>query len=417
LVAVVRAIWRLGAAVVLLSPAWKRIEVDHALAVTTPTQAVGDHPVLAGLMPMLHYDDPMTSAHSTCVPPNPDADALLVFSSGTTGMPKAVRHTHRSFGAAIRHWRDALQMTAADRMQIVTPVSHILGLLNIMTALDTGAWVRLHSRFDVDAMLHHIEADRITVEMAVAPIALALASHPGLESRDLSSLRYIMWCATPVTPGVAEEITRRTGVGWLTAYGTTELPVIASGALGEVRLDTVGHPVPGVSVRVVSLQTGEPVGRGDLGEIQAMSESLMAGYLPHEANVDAICDGWYRTGDVGSLDPEGLLAITDRSKEMIKVRGFQVAPAEIEAVLHGHPAVADCAVFSIPDPVDGEAIVAAVATRTSVGGDELIDLVGDRLASYKRPAEVIFVPEIPRLPSGKVLRRVLKERYGCTSDK
>jgi acyl-CoA synthetase (AMP-forming)/AMP-acid ligase II len=417
LVAAVRAIWRLGAAVVLLSPAWKRVEVDHALAVTTPTQAVGDHPVLAGLMPMLHYDDPMTSGHSTSVPPHPDADAVLVFSSGTTGMPKAVRHTHRSFGAAIRHWRDALQMTAADRMQIVTPVSHILGLLNVMTALDTGAWVRLHSRFDVDAMLHHIEADRITVEMAVAPIALALASHRRLESVDMSSLRYIMWCATPVTPGVAEEITRRTGVGWLTAYGTTELPVIACSVLGDVRLDTVGRPVSGVSVRVVSLKTGEPVGIGDLGEIQARSESLMAGYLPREANVDAICDGWYRTGDVGSLDPEGFLAITDRSKEMIKVRGFQVAPAEIEAVLHGHPAVSDCAVFSIPDPVDGEAIVAAVATRTSVTSDELIDLVGVRLASYKRPAEVVFVPQIPRLPSGKVLRRVLKERYGCTSDK
>jgi long-chain acyl-CoA synthetase len=366
---------------------------------------------------MLHFDDPMTSGHPTFAAPNPDADALLVFSSGTTGMPKAVRHTHRSFGAAIRHWRDALQMTAADRIQVVTPVSHILGLLNIMTALDVGAWVRLHSRFDVDAMLHHIETDRITIEMAVAPIALALASHPGLESLDLSSLRYIMWCATPVTPGAAEAVTRRTGVGWLTAYGTSELPVIACSALGEVRLDTVGRPVPGVSVRVVSLQKGEPVGDGALGEIQARSESLMAGYLPNEANSDAFCDGWYRTGDVGSLDSEGFLRITDRSKEMIKVRAFQVAPAEIEAVLHGHPAVADCAVFSIPDRIDGEAIVAAVAARTPVSSAELIDLVSNRLASYKRPAEVVFVSEIPRLPSGKVLRRVLKERYGCTSDK
>ncbi len=240
----------------------------------------------------------------------------------------------------------------------------------------------------------------------VAPIALALASHPRLESFDLSSLRYIMWCATPVTASVAETITERAGVSWLTAYGTSELPVIACSPLDDVRLDTVGRPVPGVNVRVVSPD----------GEIQARSESVMAGYLPDEATAEAFCDGWYRTGDVGTLDADGWLRITDRSKEMIKVRGFQVAPAEIEAVLHGHPAVKDCAVFGVPDPVNGEAIVAAVATHTSVTAAELTDLVSDRLASYKRPAEVVFVPEVPRLPSGKVLRRVLKERHGCPSD-
>jgi long-chain acyl-CoA synthetase len=404
-VAAVLAIWRLGAAVVLLSPSWKRVEVEHALAVTSPTHATGDHSVLAGAMPMLHLDEPMGSGRGGFPEPDPDADALLVFSSGTTGMPKAVRHTHRSFGAAVRHWRSGLAMTSSDRIQIVTPASHILGLLNIMTALDIGAWLRLHPRFDIDLMLHHIEADQITIEMAVAPIALALAAHPRLERFDLSSLRYIMWCATPVTESVADAVTRRTGVRWLTAYGTSELPVIACNVL-DGRLDTVGRPVPGVDVRV-----------GDFGEIQARSESLMAGYLPDEANADAFCDGWFRTGDVGGLDDDGWLRITDRCKEMIKVRGFQVAPAEIEAVLHGHPAVDDCAVFGIPDAIDGEAIVAAVATHASVRAEQLIDVVGDRLASYKRPAEVVFVSEIPRLPSGKVLRRVLKERYGCPSDK
>ena len=404
-VVAVRAIWRLGATVVLLSPAWKQSEVQHALALTGPSHAVGDHPVLAELMPMLHLDEPITEGRASFGEPSPESDAVLVFSSGTTGMPKAVRHTHQSFGAAIGHWRSALQMTSSDRMQIVTPASHILGLLNIMTALDTGAWLRLHPRFDIDLMLHHIEADRITIEMAVAPIALALAAHPRLDSVDLSSLRYIMWCATPVTPSVAETVTRRTGVGWLTAYGTSELPVIACNPLDDVRLDTVGRPAPGVRVRV-----------GELGEIQAQSDSLMAGYLPDEATPDAFCDGWYRTGDVGFLDDDGYLRITDRSKEMIKVRGFQVAPAEIERVLHGHPAVEDCAVFGIPDAVNGEAIVAAVAAHAPVGADELVGLVGDCLASYKRPADVVFVPEIPRLPSGKVLRRVLKESYGRSAD-
>ena len=404
-VVAVRAIWRLGAAVVLLSPAWKRSEVQHALALSRPSHAVGDHPVLAELMAMLHLDEPVAPATGSFPAPSPDSDALLVFSSGTTGTPKAVRHTHRSFGAAIRHWRSGLQMTSSDRIQIVTPASHILGLLNIMTALDAGAWLRLHPRFDIDLMLRHIEADRITIEMAVAPIALALAAHPRLETFDLSSLRYIMWCATPMTPGVAETVTRRTGVGWLTAYGTSELPVIACNPLDDVRLDTVGRPVPGVSLRV-----------NEHGEIQARSESLMAGYLPEVATAEAFCDGWYRTGDVGWLDDDGYLRITDRSKEMIKVRGFQVAPAELEGVLHGHPAVKDCAVFGIPDAVNGEAIVAAVAVSSPVAAEELIELVGDQLASYKRLADVVFVLEIPRLPSGKVLRRVLKESYGRPAD-
>lgn len=404
------AIWRLGASAVLLSPAWKRTEVEHALALTTPSHAVGDHTALAEVMPMLSLDEAIIPGQRLFEAPSPESDALFVFSSGTTGMPKAVRHTHGSFTAAVQQWRDALHLSAADRMQIMTPPSHILGLLNIVMALETGARIRLHRRFDIDLMLHHIETDRITIEMAVAPIALALAAHPKLEDYDLSSLRYIMWCATPVTPSVAEAVTQRTGVNWVTAYGTSELVVIACNQIEGARLDTVGRPVPGVSLRIVSLEDGELLSPGAVGEIQARSESVMAGYLPDSATAEAFSEGWYRTGDVGYLDVDGWLRITDRAKEMIKVRGFQVAPAEIEAVLHGHSAVEDCAVFGIPDAVNGETIVAAVKKCGPVEADELSALVGDRLATYKRPNRVVFVDEIPRLPSGKVLRRVLKER-------
>jgi long-chain acyl-CoA synthetase len=404
------AIWRLGAAAVLLSPAWKRTEISNALALTAPSHAVGDQPLLAELMPMLSLDEAVTPGQRMFEQPAANSDALFVFSSGTTGMPKAVRHTHGSFAAAVRHWRDALGLSSADRMQVMTPPSHILGLLNIAMALDTGAWIRLHRRFDIDLMLHHIEKDRITIEMAVAPIALALAAHPELESYDLSSLRYIMWCATPVTQSVAEAVTRRTGVCWVTAYGTSELPVIACNEIQDARLDTVGRAVPGARLRIVSLEDGEVLSPGAVGEIQVHSDSVMAGYLPNEATAQAFSDGWYRTGDVGYVDVGGWLRITDRAKEMIKVRGFQVAPAEIEAVLHGHPAVEDCAVFGVPDAANGEAIVAAVKSGRPVEADELITLVADRLASYKRPSRVVFVDEVPRLPSGKVLRRVLKER-------
>ncbi|CDP88758.1 acyl-CoA synthetase [Mycolicibacterium farcinogenes] len=404
-VVALRAIWGLGAVAVLISPAWKATEVAHVLALTAPGHAVGDHEALASQMPMLHLDEPITPGRRQFDPPEPDADALFVFSSGTTGLPKAVRHTHRGFAAAIEHWRHALGFTSADRMQIMTPPSHILGLLNIAMALDTGAWLRLHRRFDVDTMLRHIESDRITIEMAVAPIALALAAHPDLGHYDLSSLRYVMWCATPVSRSVADAVTERSGIRWLTAYGTTELPVIACNPLEATRIDTVGTPVRGVDVRI-----------GEDGEIQVRSDSVMAGYLPKDATAGAFCDGWYRTGDIGFLDDGGYLHITDRSKEMIKVRGFQVAPAEVEAVLHSHPAVSDCAVFGVPDAADGEAIVAAVSTHAEVPATELIALIGDQLASYKRPSRVEFVTEIPRLPSGKVLRRVLKERHGRSSD-
>ncbi|WP_063058888.1 class I adenylate-forming enzyme family protein [Nocardia sienata] len=415
-VTAVLAVWRLGAAVVLLSPAWKRAEVAHALEITGAQHALGDHPVLAELTDMISLDEPSPLPTRTFAEPEPGSDAVLVFSSGTTGMPKAVRHTHASFAAAVRHWRDALRLGSGDRIQVATPPSHILGILNIVTALECGAWVRLHRRFELERVLRHIESDKITIEMAVAPIALAMAQHPGLESYDLSSLRYIMWGATPVTASVAETVTRRTGVTWLPAYGASELPVIACNPIDSPRLDSVGKAVPGVSVRVVSLEDGRPVAPGEDGEIQLRAESVMAGYLPDSATAGAFDDGWYRTGDVGNLDADGWLRLTDRSKEMIKVRGFQVAPAEIETVLHGHDAVTDCAVFGVPDGANGEAIVAAVATSAPVTAEELMTTVQERLAGYKRLRQVLFVDEIPRLPSGKVLRRVLKERYGRPAD-
>ena len=429
----VLAISRAGAAAVLLSPAWRDREVDHALALTGARRAVidaADDGLLAARLDPDAVLDVDLLADAGSVPGSGgehprdreqsgrDEDAVLVFSSGTTGMPKAVRHTHRSLAAATDHWVDALGLGPDDRFQVATPPSHILGLLNLLAAFRSGATVRLHRRFDVDVELRAIEAERMTLEMAVAPIALAMAQHPDLESYDLSSLRFIMWGATPVTASVAETVTARTGVSFLAAYGASELPVLAANPIDDPaawRLDSPGLPPPGVELRVVDLVTGEPVGPGVAGELEARGPSTMAGYLPAEADVDAFHDGWYRTGDVGVVEAGGWVRLTDRSKDMIKVSGFQVAPAEIESVLLGHPAVADCAVFGVADDATGEAPVAAVrlSPGSAVDDAELADLVDRSLAGYKRLGAVVRVDEIPRLPSGKALRRELRDRWAA----
>jgi acyl-CoA synthetase (AMP-forming)/AMP-acid ligase II len=419
---------KLGAPVVLLSPAWKSTEVGHAVDLTQPVHAVADGDaasVVASYVgaegvtdlddrstdPFDHSRSPLDSPRSA-----PEDEAVLVFSSGTTGLPKAVRHTHGSMGLATEHWCAALGLGPDDRFQVATPPSHILGLLNMLAATSAGATVRLHRRFDLDEVLYRIAHERMTLEMAVAPIALALANHPHLEDHDLSSLRYIMWGATPVSESVARVVTERTGVRWLPAYGASEVPVIAANPVDRPdlwRLDSAGLPPHGVAIRAVDLESGAALTAGAVGEIQVKSASVMAGYLPDEATADAFADHWYRTGDVGWLEPDGWVHLTDRSKEMIKVNGFQVAPAEVEAVLLRHPAVLDCAVFGLVDERAGEVPVAAVqvAPGRALADSELEDLVAGSLATYKRLHHVVVVDEIPRLPSGKVLRRVLRDEW------
>jgi long-chain acyl-CoA synthetase len=414
---------QLGASVVMVSPAWKATEIQHAGGIVGPDLAVGDEAGCSALaaalpsVPVIPLDRKLpASGEPGPVVDDPDADAVLVFSSGTTGLPKAVRHTHHSMGHAVEHWSTALGLTDRDRFQIATPPVHILGLLNIFTAVSAGARVRLHARFDLDASLRAIGEDGLTLEMAVAPIALGMANHPGLEDFDLTSLRYIMWGATPVAEEVARTVTRRTGVRWLPAYGTSEVPVIAVNPVDDPdqwRLDSVGLPVPGLEARITDPETGAVLAAGETGEIEVRSPSAMAGYLPDSETAPAFHDGWYRTGDIGWLEPAGWVHITDRLKEMMKVRGFQVAPAEIEAVLHADPRVRDCAVFGVDDARLGEAIVAAVVpvTGAAVAPEELQALVAEQLASYKRVTHLVFVEEVPRLPSGKALRRQLKERW------
>jgi len=426
-----------GGASVLVNSSWKAAELEHAFALTRPELVLADGPLADVLdrsgiaLPerrLCFDDDPprgwlpfwdvVTSGAGTR--PGPlDADlgrleAFLPFSSGTTGMPKAVRHTHRSAVACVVQRRAGYGVKRTDRLQFFMPLFTIYGVMVSSSAMAAGASLRLFRRFDAPTVLRNLEQERITLAFATGPVAVALRDQPDLERYDLSSLRSFMWGATPVVHEIAEEITARTGVRWFVAYSMTETGVCANPVERPDlwRLDSPGYPLSDVELRVVDLDTGEEVGPGDEGELVVRSPSTMLGYLPEEANDDAFLPGgWFRTGDVGWVEPDGWVHLTDRAKEMLKVSGFQVAPVELERVLLGHPAVADCAVYAVPDTRRGEAPKAAVVRHPGqdVTAEELQAWVADRLARYKHLAAVAFVESIPRNAGGKVLRRVLRD--------
>ena len=424
-----------GGAVVLPNPTWKASEFEHAFALTEPDVIVADA-ALAEVLDAAGAPGTRICVDADAPPgwlsfwdlvfgapgkrPAPlaesalDADYAYPFSSGTTGLPKAVRHTHRSLVAAVINWNSACAVREEDHVQFFLPLFHIYGIAITGCTWVSAATITLFPRFDLDVMLSHIEETRVTLAFGAAPIAVAMANHPELEKYDLSSLRYMMWAATPIAEDVANRVTERTGLRWLGAYGATELPGLHCNPVDypdRSRLDTPGLPVSDLEVRIVDLETHEDVAPGTEGEIVVRGPHMMAGYLPAESDADAFLDGWLRTGDVGWVEPEGWIHITDRAKEMIKVSGFSVAPAEIEATLHGHPAVADCGVYGVPHATKGEVPKAAIVLTApdAATADDLRVFVAERLAGYKHVEEVVFVDAIPRTASGKVLRRTLKD--------
>jgi len=262
-------------------------------------------------------------------------------------------------------------------------------------------------------MLEDIEKSGITIGMAAAPIAVAMAAHPRLETFDLSSLRYLVWGATPISKDVAATVSRRTGARWLHVYGTTEHGQLAANPVTEPdrwRLDSPGLLGPDCAVRFVG-EDGNDVPAGTPGELWVQSPQAMLGYLPPEADADIRVGSWLRTGDVGYLDSDGFLYLVDRAKEMIKVSGFSVSPVEIERTLFAHPDVDDCGVYPVPDEKAGHRPAVAIVRRPGSASlpDEFITWISERMSSYKRPAAVTFVDAIPRTASGKILRRRLPE--------
>ncbi|MHC3469220.1 4-coumarate--CoA ligase family protein [Streptomyces sp. 7R007] len=354
---------------------------------------------------------------------DPVADvAVLPYSSGTTGIPKGVMLTHRQIGTNLAQLDSVIDAGPGERILAVLPFFHIYGLTALMNApLRKGATVVVLPRFELETFLAAIQNHRITGLYVAPPIVLALAKHPLVAEYDLSSLKYVISAAAPLDAQLAAACSRRLGLPPVgQAYGMTELSpgthVVPVEAMHEAPPGTVGKLIAGTEMRIVSLDDPDKdLGVGESGEILIRGPQVMKGYLGRPdataAMIDA--DGWLHTGDVGHVDADGWLFVVDRVKELIKYKGFQVAPAELEALLLTHPGIADAAVIGVYNDEGNEvprAYVVRRPTAPDLSEGEVMMYVAERVAPYKRVRQVSFIDGVPRAASGKILRRELRER-------
>jgi long-chain acyl-CoA synthetase len=342
----------------------------------------------------------------------------LPYSSGTTGLPKGVMITHRNLVTNNLQFVACIRMRETDRLMLFLPFYHIYGTMLMGAAVYTGATCVLMERFEPVECLELVQRHRVTLFFVVPPVLLMLSNWPELAKYDLSSLRTTMVGAAPVAPELARRFKQLTSVPVLQGYGMTEAsplthvnPVYDEG-LNVV--DSAGLLAHDTAHKIVDIETGErELPPGEVGEVCIRGPQIMRGYWrAPEATAAALRGGWYYSGDIGYVDERGYLFIRDRKKEMIKFKGFGIAPAEIEALLVEHPAVADAAVIGKPHPEAGEIPKAFVVKKKGqeLTAGEVVAFVKGRLANYKVPGEVEFVDAIPKTPSGKILRRVLKEQ-------
>jgi acyl-CoA synthetase (AMP-forming)/AMP-acid ligase II len=345
---------------------------------------------------------------------SPDDVLAVPYSSGTAGRPKGVMLTHRNLIAAIVTRRAMLPAPEDDTVVNVSPLFHIVGISNLNATLHAGATLVLVPRFDFQTFLRLLQDYRATRTAVPPPIVLELSRHPLVAEYDLSRLGLILWGAAPMGEAVARSCRERLGCRVKQLYGLTEgsgvTHVVPTEA--EDRPGSTGLPMPGVEYIIVDIATGAALGPGHPGEIRVRGPHVMKGYLNQpEATADAIdAEGWLRTGDIGCADEDGWLTVVDRVKELIKYKGFQVAPAELEAMLLSHPAVADAAVIPSPDEETGEVPKAFVVLQSEATADELMAFVAARVAPHKRVRRIEFVEAIPKSAAGKILRRILVER-------
>ena len=341
----------------------------------------------------------------------------LPYSSGTTGLPKGVMLTHRNIVANTLQSCVALDTIGADDVLVgVLPFFHCYGLVVVMNmALHQGATVVTVPRFELEAFLGILQKYGVTVAHLVPPIVLALAKHPVVSQYDLGRLRLIMSGAAPLGATVAGACAERLRCTVLQGYGLTETSPVTHVSVPREsgpKLASVGQSIPNTECKIVSLIDGHELGRDEEGEICIRGPQVMKGYLNRPDATAAMIDaeGWLHTGDIGYVDGDGDFYVVDRLKELIKYKGLQIAPAELEAVLLGHPAVADAAVIPIPDEEAGEVPKALVLLKSDATPEELMAFVAERVAPYKKIRRIEIIDQIPKTLSGKILRRVLVDR-------
>ena len=342
--------------------------------------------------------------------------AAIQYTGGTTGPPKGVMLTHYNLVANAIQNATWFGWSHKDIVIGVLPFYHSWGACSgINSPVYCGAKVIIMSRYNSRELLGTIEREKATVMYGAASMFIMLANSLEMSDYDLSSLRYVKAGAMPIPPEVMTRWENLTKVKMVLGYGLSEAsPETHNSPPDRIRAGTVGIPIIDTDARIVDEEKGvKELPIGMTGELVIRGPQVMKGYLHRpEENREALRDGWLHTGDLGFLDQDGYFHITDRKKEIIKYKGYTIAPAEVEAVLYEHPGVVECAVIGKPDALAGEIPKAFVVRRkgSQVTSEELIGFCEQSLSSYKKIREVEFIDEIPKTPVGKVLRRVLKER-------
>lgn len=348
---------------------------------------------------------------------DPRADvAALPYSSGTTGLPKGVMLTHHNLVAMLRLMEANDAFSEHDTMVCVVPMYHLYGLHIVANlGLAQGATIVTVPRYDLDQFLGVLEQYKVTVAPLVPPLVLTLSRAPQVDAHDLSALRLIHCGAASLSDEIARACAERLNCEIRYGYGMTEVSPLSHASLPDPKkhkAGSVGYCLPNTECRIVDYNNGLELAANQEGEICVRGPQVMKGYLGNSAATRDMVDeeGWLRTGDIGYCDDEGRLFVVDRLKGLIKHNGKQVAPAELEALLLSHPAIADAAVIGRPDEASGEVPKAFVVLKSETSPEEIMDFVAARVARYKRIQLVEFVNEIPKSPAGKILHRVLKER-------